>query len=380
MLLCLGINHRSTPIELRERMAFAESKLADAARQIKALPGLEESTVLSTCNRVELYVASHPSGPEDPSPLFHHLQAFLLNHFDLQPADLAAAAPYQLHGRDAARHLFRVASGLDSMVLGETEILGQVKKAYATAHSSGTTAAQLNQLFQKAFSAGKAVRSRTLIQQGATSVGNVAVELAEKIFGRLDRCQVMLVGAGEMSRTTAQSLVSRGASGIVVSNRSYDRALELASSMGGTALHFDAWQQAVRDADILISSTGAPHIVLHADQLREAQRARKQRPLFLIDIAVPRDIDPEAARIGGIYLYDIDALQAIADEARKERGAQIAACEAIIEARVNDLMSALAHHAQAAASSPPTPRPSQPSSTHPAAPPPFTPSPSSKPS
>lgn len=217
------------------------------------------------------------------------------------------------------------------MVLGETEIFGQIKQAYAAALENQTTAVVLNKAFQQAFRIGKKVRTETKIQEGSTSVGNVAVDLAEKIFGHLKNSEVIVLGAGEMSRITAQSLVSRGAKSIFVANRSFDRAQELAAQMGGRAVKFDAWHRVLSQVDVVISSTGAPHAIVHAHMIEEVRRARRYRPLFLIDIAVPRDIDPACGEIEEVYLYDIDTLEQLADEARAKRKLQIRECELIID-------------------------------------------------
>lgn len=328
MLLCLGVNHRTTPLELRERLAFAESKLPEAAQKIKTLPGFEESVVISTCNRVEIYGAHRNEKSEDS---FNLLRTHLADHFALEPAQREALTSYHLSESDAARHLFRVVSGLDSMVLGETEIFGQVKAAYDSALKAGATGRDLNKLFQRAFNVGKLVRNETTIQRGSTSVGSVAVELAEKIFGHLRDSRVLLIGAGEMSRACAQSLLSRGAKSIFISNRSHDRAVELAKEMKGEALLFDEWEKAVHDVDIVISSTSAPHFVVTPDLIEPVMHRRRGHPLFIIDIAVPRDVDPAVNDIGDVYLYDVDALQAIADEGRRERERALAKCEEIIE-------------------------------------------------
>jgi glutamyl-tRNA reductase len=328
MLLCLGLNHRTTPVELRERLAFAESKQPEAALQIKSLPGFAESVVLSTCNRVELYSSATF---EDAPKAQAALHDYLLNHFDLTPDQRKAITCYQLSQADAARHLFRVVSGLDSMVLGETEIFGQVKAAYDTALKAGATGGILNKLFQRAFSVGKKVRNETTIQRGSTSVGSVTVDLAEKIFGELRDCHVLLIGAGDMSRTCAQSLMSRGAKSIIISNRSYDRAVELAAEMGGKAMHFEDWESVIHDTDIIISSTSAPHFVVKPELIGPAMRRRHDRPLFMIDIAVPRDVDPDVNRIDEVYLYNVDQLQEIANEGRSEREKALLQCEEIIE-------------------------------------------------
>ena len=283
--------------------------------------------VLSTCNRVELY-ATHalPSGDDGHAAL----REYLIERFELQPEHAEALVLYNLDSAEAARHLFRVVSGLDSMVLGETEIFGQVKAAYKLALDTGTTSRALNKLFQQAFTVGKKVRNETTIQRGSTSVGSVAVDLAEKVHD-LKECRVMLVGAGEMSRTCAQSLLSRGAKSIIVSTRSYDKAVELATEMKGRAMKFDEWEHALHEVDVIISSTSAPHFVIKPEQIDQVMRKRRWEPLLIIDIAVPRDVDPEVNKIEGVYLYDIDALQAIADEGRRERLRQLASCERIIE-------------------------------------------------
>jgi len=326
-LVCVGLNYKTTPVDVRERLAFPEALVPEAVKNIRALPGFAESVVLSTCNRVELY-ASH----ELPEAAQSHeaLRNFLVSHFELQPEHAEAMALYKLDAAEAARHLFRVVSGLDSMVLGETEIFGQVKAAYKTALETGSTGKALNKLFQQAFAVGKRVRNDTMIQRGSTSVGSVAVDLAEKVHD-LKECRVMLVGAGEMSRTCAQSLLSRGAKSIIVSNRSYDKAVELATEMKGQAMKFDEWEHALHEVDVIISSTSAPHFVIRKEHVEQVMRRRRWEPLLIIDIAVPRDVEPAVNNIEGVYLYDIDALQAIADEGRRERERQLALCEKIIE-------------------------------------------------
>jgi glutamyl-tRNA reductase len=257
------------------------------------------------------------------------MEAGLAQKIQVDPS--VSAHFYRLEKVAAARHLCRVVSGLDSMMLGETEIFGQVKQAYQSALAAGATGAILNRLFQRAFGVGKKVRTETSIQEGSTSVGNVAVDLAEKIFGHLKHSEVMILGAGEMSRITAQSLVSRGAKSIFVANRSFDRAQELATEMGGSAVHFDDWQRVLERVDVVISSTGAPHAIVHRADVEKARRARKYRPLFFIDIAVPRDIDPAVGEIEEVYLYDIDTLEQLADDARTRRQLQINECELIID-------------------------------------------------
>lgn len=329
-LVCLGLNHRTAPVEVRERFAVAATKLGEAAREIAAIEGVDEGVVISTCNRTEFYfVTGEAAGTlnrvERNLVLRHHLEDDVREHF------------YRMEKGAAAEHLCRVVSGLDSMVLGETEIFGQVKRAYKAALEAGTTGGVLNRLFQKSFGIGKKVRTETSIQEGATSIGNVAVELAEKIFGHLKNSEVMILGAGEMSRVTAQSLVSRGARGIFVTNRSFDRAVDLAKETGGSAVRFDEWQKVLERVDVVISSTGAPHAIIHRDEVEKVRRARKFRPLFFIDIAVPRDIDPGVGEIEEVYLYDIDTLEQLAEEARTRRELQIEECERIIDSELTKM-------------------------------------------
>jgi glutamyl-tRNA reductase len=222
------------------------------------------------------------------------------------------------------------------MVLGETEVLGQVKKAYQSAQAEGATARHLNKLFQRAFNVAKEVRSRTNISRGSVSVGSVAVELAERIFGNLAACRVMILGAGEMSELTAGAMQARGVKSIFVANRSHDRAVALAERMGGKAVHFDEWAREFACIDILIGSTAAPHHVLSRAQLEAVMPHRPHRPLFCIDLAVPRDIDPAVNALDGVYLYDIDSLQAIASESMEVRRKEIAVCEKLIDAHVRE--------------------------------------------
>ncbi len=327
-VLCIGLSYSDTPVEVRERVALPTAQLPETIRALAQLHGLTEVVILSTCNRMEIYAAA-----TDTPLAAQVLLRWLQQRFSLD----ADTVFFQHHGEDAARHLFSVASGLDSMVLGETEIFGQVKDAYALAQASGTTSRILNKLFQQSFRAGKLVRNTTGIQRGSTSVGSVAVELAEKIFGDLKSSRVMLLGAGDMSRRCAQSLQSRGATGIIVSNRNYERALELAGEMKGHAIRFDDWAAEIPTVDIIISSTSAPHTIIQSEVLAPALRRRRGRPLFIIDIAVPRDVDPAVNSLEGVYLYDIDSLEAIASETRTRREQEIIRCRKIIDEQVATL-------------------------------------------
>ena len=329
-LLCLGLNHRTAPVEVRERFAVSPTHLGAAAGDLANMADATEGVVISTCNRTEFYLAAN-----DANKSLVLLEARLTERESLDAG--ASVHFYRKVKSEAAVHLCRVVSGLDSMMLGETEIFGQVKQAYQAALSAGTTGNVLNRLFQRAFGVGKKVRTETSIQEGSTSVGNVAVDLAEKIFGHLKDSEVMILGAGEMSRITAQSLVSRGARSIFVSNRSFDRAEELAREMGGHAVRFDDWQEVLERVDVVIASTGSPHALIHRAEVEKVRRARKFRPLFFIDISVPRNIHPDVADIEEVYLYDIDTLETLADEARVRRQLQIEHCERIIDAELAKL-------------------------------------------
>lgn len=327
-IACLGLNHKTAPVEVRERFAVGSTRLGEAARNLLETAGAAEGVVVSTCNRTEFYLAAEHAG-EAMRRLEQGLADKVHGHDGLY---------YHHESAQAVRHLCKVVSGLDSMLLGETEIFGQVKQAYHAAHEAGTTGPILNRLFQKVFGVGKKVRTQTTIQEGSTSIGNVAVELAEKIFGHLKNSEVMVLGAGEMSRLTAKALVSRGAKSVIVANRTHEHALELAAEMNGRAVRFDDWLPVLKDVDVVISSTSAPQTVIHAKDIESVRRARKFRPLFLIDIAVPRDIEHAVGEIEEVYLYDIDALEQLADEARARRSLQIAECEKIIEAELVKLL------------------------------------------
>jgi glutamyl-tRNA reductase len=327
-LFCLGLSHKSAPIHIREKVAISAKALGAAAAEITALPGLHEAVVLSTCNRMEIYTAA--TSAQEAGVVRGQLLGWL-EHKCAQPLAEYHASFFSHQHQEAAEHLFSVASGMDSMVLGETEIFGQVKDAYQAAHASGATGRLLNKLFQEAFRAGKAVRNTTDIQRGATSVGGVAVELAEKLFGELKDCTVMLLGAGDISRRTAQSLQNRGARSMIVSNRNYDRAVEMAAEMQGQALHFEQWPQKISQVDILICSTAAPHAVVQVEDLLPGlKRRRGGRPLFIIDIAVPRDVEPAVNDLANVYLFDIDSIQGIANQGIQRRERELAKCKELI--------------------------------------------------
>jgi glutamyl-tRNA reductase len=325
-----GISYKTAPVALRERLAIAPSTLTCAGCRLKIGGDLQEVVLLSTCNRVEVYgVASKVNG--NVHGLFRHLAPGTL---DLEPY------LYIHEGDDALRHLFSVAGGLDSMVLGETEITGQLKHAYQTAHASKLTGRMLNRVFQTALQTAKKIRTTTQVGRGATSVGSVAVDLAEKIFGGdLSERTVMIIGGGRMGEACVRHLSKKGTRSVLVSNRSFERAESLANEFGGRAIRFDACLEAMVEADIVVSSTGCPQTILHAGQIERVMAARRNRPLCLIDIAVPRDIDADVQHIDNVYLYNIDHLAAIVRETVRLREQELGRCRAIIETSAKEVMA-----------------------------------------
>lgn len=333
-LVVIGLNHRSAPVTVRERFALSDARLPETMQAIKAAGLADEIAVLSTCNRVELYAVT----PLDPARAFAELEAFLVKWVNYPHA--LDDHLYRISEPQSVEHLFKVACGLDSMVLGETEILGQLKQAYDLALQHKFTGGRLNKAFQKAFNVAKQIRTETNIQRGATSVAAVAVELAEKIFSELKNRQVMVIGAGDTSEKAARALLSRGAHSVIVANRTYDRAVELAKELDGRAVHWDAWVTECERVDIIISSTAAPHHIIDRPRIEAVMKHRRGRPLLLVDIAVPRDIDPEVNFLDDVYLYNVDDLQAIADDYLSQRKEEIARCEAIIRERARELAAA----------------------------------------
>ncbi|MCG3146822.1 MAG: Glutamyl-tRNA reductase [Verrucomicrobiae bacterium] len=327
-----GLSYKTAPVEVREQLAVLPSKVGCHACRLKVVGGLDEVVLLSTCNRVEIYgVAPEVNG--NIKSIFQLLAKF--------PCDLRRHL-YVHEGAAALQHLFTVASGLDSMVLGETEITGQVKDAYEKAQAARLTGGVLNRVFQKAFHAAKEIRTQSKIQRGATSVGSVAVELAEKIFRQdLSQQTTIILGAGQMGETVLRHLAKKGAKSILVSNRSFDRAEALARAFGGRAIRFDDRLAAMANADIVVASTGCPQVLLSRDEVEELLRRRRQRPLFLIDISVPRNIDPEAQNVAGAYLYNIDDLEAIVRQNVRLREQDLALCRAIIDRQSAALMNKL---------------------------------------
>jgi glutamyl-tRNA reductase len=328
-LILLGINHKTAPIELRERVAIPRERLAEAAQSLAEVSGVTEAMILSTCNRVEILTA----GDSDDVDIAN----FLHEHLSIDSA-LLRPHIYEYRNREAIRHLFRVAASLDSMVVGESQILGQVKDAYTAAREAGTIKSQLEPLLQSAFAAAKKVRSETEVGSTTVSIASVAVDLAQKIFGSLAGKTVFLIGAGKMSQLAARHLVRHGAGKILVTNRTPERAVKMAQQFeGAVAPQVIAWEemrQAASQADIVITSTGAPQPIFRKEDGQAFLHKRKNRPMFFIDIAVPRDVDPEMNRLEGIFLYDIDDLQSVAAAHLAERTREAADAETMIAAEV----------------------------------------------
>lgn len=331
-LFCIGLSHHTANVETRERYTAPFDE-----KEFRATTGCSETLLLATCNRVEIYgVSAQPIATAT-------VTGALARTADPEHAGIF----YRHENEGCARHLFRVAAGLDSMVLGETEILGQTKKAYAAARESGGAGPCLHRLFQRAFRVAKQVRTRTEITRGAVSVGSVAVELAVKIFGELRARKVLVLGAGETSERTARALASRGVTDLRVSNRSPERGAALAAAVGGRAVPFAAWPEECAVVDVLISSTSADEPLLTPEILAPIIRGRLDRPLFIIDIAVPRDVAPEVNELEGVFLYDIDSLQSLAEQSLALRRQQLAAGEGIIEEHIGAFSSWLSGTADA---------------------------------
>ena len=328
-VFCIGLSHHTANVATREQ--FAGSATAES---IVREAGCPEALLLTTCNRVEVYGVSHKRISTDEI-------AGCLTKNPIRDPHYYAPPFYRYEAEKCVQHLFRVASGLDSMVVGESEILGQAKKAYELARKSGAAGQYLHRLFQRAFRVAKQVRTHTDIARGAVSVGSVAVDLAQRIFGRLSDCKVLVLGAGEMSERTARALISRGVTDLRVTNRSMDRACELARAVGGRAIPFETWETQCREIDIFITSTTSETPLLTTEKLAPLLRDRLDHPLFIIDIAVPRDVDPSVNEMEGVYLYDIDSIRSVAEQSLELRRQQVVAAEAIIAEHVTDFVDSL---------------------------------------
>ncbi len=333
-LVVLGLNHKTAPVEVREKLSIPEHKIEENIRLLKAKsPEVLEEVILSTCNRVEVYarVTDVKLGVEA-------LKRFLCEYHEI-PRDTLDQSIYLYTLDEAVEHLFKVACSLDSMVLGEPQILGQVKSAYKSARELAATGTMLNQLFERSFSVAKRVRNETGIAENAVSISYAAVELAQKIFGELNGKTVMLIGAGEMIELATKHLVAKGVKTVLVSNRTYDRAVELAREFSGEAIRFDDLHDELSRCDIVISSTGAPHFVVRRDLAEAVIGERGQRPIFFIDIAVPRDIEPSVNDIDNCYVYDIDDLQQVVSANMAEREKEAERARAIVQNEVGEFLS-----------------------------------------
>ena len=334
-LLITGVSHRTAPVEVREQLAFREEALPAALADLRAREGVAEAVILSTCNRVEITLTTEDR--VDPQSI---VDSFLADHKHVTP-DAIAAHVFRHEGRDAIHHLFRVASSLDSMVVGEPQILGQLKAAYAAAKSSGACCGWLDGLMTRAFSVAKRVRSETGVGQMAVSVSFAAVELARKIFGSLNNRTVMIVGAGKMSELAARHLRRSGATHVFVTNRTHERAVEMAALFQGTPVEYSRFTAMLPEVDILITSSGAPHYILHKDEMQRVISARRNKPMFLIDIAVPRNVEPTINELDNVFLYDIDDLQEVVNANLRERMKEADHAEQLVTDEVDRMMARL---------------------------------------
>lgn len=319
-LVCFGLSHKSAPVDVREQMAVARDDLPGVLQKLCACPEVGEAVVVSTCNRVEAYAMARPGvAVED-------LAATVFDFFAREkriPTEKLARHTYSIEGVAAVEHLFRVSSSLESLVVGEPQILGQVKEAFGGSCDAGTVGTELRALFDRAFRTAKRVRTETQVAAGAISVSWVAVELARRIFERLDKCSVMVIGAGEMAELAAQNLEENGASNVYIANRSYERAVKLADAHGWQARAFGDLPFLLEHVDIVISSTGSPVFVIEPELIEKVMRRRKYRALFLVDIAVPRDVDPRVGEIENVYLYNVDDLEQITRKNQEDRQREV---------------------------------------------------------
>jgi len=325
-IVLIGLNHRTAPVGLRERVAFSKEQARDAAEQLRSRCILEETLILSTCNRSELYGVSHPHIADGAAAL----QDFLAAYHRLEPSKLDGAL-YRHRDRDAIRHLYRVAAGLDSMLLGETEILGQVRDAYQAALSHGVTGRVLNRLFQGAIEVGKRVRTETDIAVRPVSVAFAGVKLAEQIFGRLNDHRALILGAGVTSKQVVKHLRDRGIHSLRILNRTVEHARDLANRFGGEVLPWENLPEAMEWPDLIVTSVSSPEAILTRQLLDRAMATRGNRPLLVIDLGVPRNVAADAANLPNLYLYDIDDLTEIVEQNKKARQGEVPRAEAIIQ-------------------------------------------------
>lgn len=331
-VLVVGLNHTTADVEVREKLAFDGPKLEEGLLKFKGLPSVAEAVILSTCNRVEMY-----SNVKDPSNASEEIKSFISDFHGIRH-DLLDGALYFHSDKDAVKHSFRVASSLDSMVVGEPQILGQLKDAFEFALTKKSTGVLLNKLMKKSISVAKRVRTETRIAENAVSISFAAVELAKKIFTEIQERSVMLLGAGEMAELAAKHLLNTGVKDLSVANRTHARGVALANEMGGRAVKYEDFLHEMVRTDIVICSTGAPTYVVTKDQMQVVMKARKQKPVFIIDISVPRNIDPAINDMPNVYLYDVDDLQGVVDKNIVGRGKEAEKAEGIVEEEVETFL------------------------------------------
>jgi glutamyl-tRNA reductase len=324
----IGLNHKTADVDLREKLAFNGPRLEDGIRQIRELPEIKETVIISTCNRVEIYLTV-----KDVGKAFEAIKDFFVRFFEIRRESLDNAL-YLYDDMQAVRHIFRVSSSLDSMVVGEPQILGQLKDAFEFALERKTTGVLLNRLLKKSISVAKRIRTETKIAENAVSISFAAVELAKKIFDDLPEKTFMLLGAGEMAELAAKHMINSGVTNIVIANRTFETGCNLAKEFNGRAIHFEDYLKELVHADILICSTGAQKYVLMKDQMQKVMKERKNRPVFIIDISVPRNIDPEINDMNNVYLYDVDDLRGVVDTNILERQKEAKKAEDIIEEEI----------------------------------------------
>ena len=327
-IIVVGLSYRTASVEIREKVAFAPTQMEKPLRTLTDLDDITEAIIVSTCNRVEIYATTH-----DIAGGMARIKRFLADYHSF-PLETLEQHLYSYHGEEAIRHVFRVASSLDSMVVGEPQILGQIKTAYGYAAEFRSSGIILNRFLHKAFSVAKRVRTETKIASSAVSVAFAAVELAKKIFGDLSDKTVMLIGAGEMCELAAKHFLNSGARGVMVTNRTYERAEKLAEEFDGKAVRFEDLFDQLHKADIILSSTGAPHTIIGPRDLDEVMRRRKLKPMFFIDIAVPRDIDPGVNDVENVYLYTVDDLQEVVAANLQQRSAEAGKAEEIVNQEI----------------------------------------------
>lgn len=327
-IILLGLNHKTAPVEIRECIAIPAENTLSALETLGRIPAIKESLIFSTCNRVEVLFVT-----EDKTSAVESVKKFI-SEFNQIPKDMFENSLYIHEGNEAVRHLFRVSASLDSMIVGEPQILGQIKAAFQTASAEQTTGVILNRLLPRAFSVAKRVRNETHIGDRAVSISYAAIELGRKIFSSLEGRKVLMIGAGEMAEVAVEHLLRHKVGGIYVANRTFERGVELARGFNGNAIRFEEISDYLEQIDVVISSTGAPGFVIRRDQVKNIMRQRKNRPLFFIDIAVPRDVEPSTNQLPNVYVYDIDDLRGIIEENLEDRKKEAVKAERIVDEAV----------------------------------------------